>query len=87
MNNIVFSKLSTFFYFIPNIDYFLICYLLFMNIISFILMFVDKKKAIHHKWRIAEISLIEVSILGGSIGMLLGMYLFHHKTKDRKSVV
>lgn len=42
---------------------------------------IDKWRAIHNRWRISEKSLFFVALIGGSIGMLAGMYLFHHKTK------
>ncbi|NLK93635.1 MAG: DUF1294 domain-containing protein [Clostridiales bacterium] len=60
---------------------FVIFFLLLINFISFIFMYIDKQKAIHKKWRIKESTLIGLAVLGGSIGMLLGMYTFRHKTK------
>lgn len=65
------------------IKYF-IFYFIIINIISFILMFLDKRRAIKNKWRISENTLMIVSILGGSIGGILGMYTFRHKTKHIK---
>ena len=65
------------------IKYF-IFYFIIINIISFILMFLDKRRAIKNKWRISENTLMLVSILGGSIGGILGMYTFRHKTKHIK---
>ncbi len=47
-------------------------------------MFIDKQKAKRHKWRISENTLILISILGGSIGSIMGMQLFRHKTKHVK---
>ncbi len=47
-------------------------------------MFIDKQKAKRHKWRISENTLILISILGGSIGSIIGMQLFRHKTKHVK---
>lgn len=47
-------------------------------------MFIDKQKAKRHKWRISENTLILISILGGSIGSIIGMQLFRHKTKHIK---
>ena len=41
----------------------------------------DKRQAIKNKWRIRERTFFIFSILGGSIGNLIGMYIFHHKTK------
>lgn len=56
-------------------------YITFINIISFFLMGYDKRQAIKNKWRIRERTFFIFSILGGSIGNLIGMYIFHHKTK------
>jgi uncharacterized membrane protein YsdA (DUF1294 family) len=50
-------------------------------------MFIDKRKAIKGKWRIPEKTLFLISILGGSIGSLIGMKLFRHKTKHWYFVV
>ena len=61
-----------------------ILYLISINILSFFMIYIDKKRAIHHKWRIAEDILMFVSVLGGCFGMILSMYLFHHKTKKLK---
>lgn len=58
--------------------------LLLFNLLSFLLMGVDKKKAKRHQWRLSEKSLFIFALLGGSLGILLGMHFFHHKTKKRK---
>ena len=50
-------------------------------------MFVDKWKARKNRWRIPEATLITVAALGGSIGSLLGMYTFRHKTLHLKFVI
>ena len=60
---------------------FLICYLLIINALSFTLMLIDKQKAIKNKWRIPEKTLLLTAALGGSVGALIGMHLFRHKTK------
>ena len=44
----------------------------------------DKYCAIHHRWRISECSLLLLAGIGGSIGALLAMRLFHHKTQHKK---
>lgn len=59
-------------------------YLISINLISFILMFIDKRKAIYNKYRIKESTLLFISLLGGCFGTLLGMYLFRHKTRKLK---
>ena len=56
-------------------------YFLIVNCIGFIIMTIDKSKAKHHLYRISEKALFTVAIIGGSLGVWLGMYLFHHKTK------
>ena len=55
-----------------------------INLLSFLLMGWDKYCAKKNYWRISENSLIGVSFLGGSIGTLLGMYFFRHKTQKLK---
>ena len=59
-------------------------YLLLINAASFFLMLTDKRKAIRHRWRIPERTLISSALLGGSIGALVGMYTFRHKTRHPK---
>ena len=59
-------------------------YLISINFVAFILMYIDKQNAIKKKMRIRESTLLFIAILGGCYGMLLGMYKFHHKTKKLK---
>ena len=59
----------------------LMVYLLIINAASLILMLADKLKARKNLWRIPEKVLFLSAIIGGSIGSLLGMYVFRHKTK------
>ena len=66
---------------------YLLIYLLLINAVGFAIMFVDKWKAKHNRWRIPEATLLTVAALGGSIGSLLGMYIFRHKTLHLKFVV
>ena len=63
--------------------YFLL-YLLLINAAAFVLMLVDKVKAKKNRWRISERTLMLSAALGGSVGALLGMYTFRHKTKHIK---
>lgn len=65
----------------------LIVYLLIVNAIGFVLMLVDKIKAKKNLWRIPEATLFLVAVIGGSIGSILGMYTFRHKTKHIKFIV
>lgn len=62
-------------------------YLVIMNAAGYLLMHLDKKKAIKHQWRIPEFTLWAVSFLGGSMGSLIGMYRFRHKTKHLSFVL
>ena len=59
-------------------------YLIIINIISFILCYMDKKRAIKNRCRISEFSFLLLSMMGGCYGFMLGMYIFHHKTKKLK---
>lgn len=56
-------------------------YIIIITLLTFICFGVDKYKARNHKWRIKEATLIGMCVLGGSLGGLAGMYIFHHKTK------
>ena len=60
---------------------FLIGYIILVNIIGFALMGIDKRKAVRSAFRIPEATLFAVAIIGGSLGSILGMQLFRHKTK------
>ena len=59
----------------------MIWYLLGINIFSFIIYGVDKLLAVKKLFRVSEYSLFILAIFGGGIGSLLGMKVFHHKTK------
>lgn len=64
----------------------MIYYLIIINIIGFYLMYIDKKKAIKNAYRIPEKNLFFICIIGGSLGSMIGMHKFHHKTKHSKFV-
>lgn len=61
----------------------ILIYLVVMNIIGFASMGIDKSKAKRGAWRISEKTLFLIAILGGSIGSILGMKQFRHKTKHK----
>ena len=63
---------------------FIFVYIVFTNILLFTLMAIDKQKAKLRQWRISEKTLFILAIIGGSIGGILGMYTFRHKTKHLK---
>ena len=60
----------------------LIVYLLAINIVTLIAFAVDKIAAIEHRSRIRIVTLLGLAFIGGSIGALIAMYVFHHKTKQ-----
>ena len=62
----------------------IICYLLAVNIVTFLLYGIDKYKAKKGKWRISEATLLLMAVIGGSIGAWAGMRLWHHKTMHKK---
>lgn len=62
----------------------IICYLLAVNIVTFLLYGIDKYKAKKGKWRISEATLLTMAAIGGSIGAWAGMRLWHHKTMHKK---
>ena len=59
----------------------LIIYIILINVITFIVYGADKRKAVKDKWRVRESTLFILAAIGGSFGALLGMYVFHHKTR------
>ncbi|WP_078379457.1 DUF1294 domain-containing protein [Sutcliffiella halmapala] len=61
-------------------ELFLVIYIL-INIFTFLLMRVDKKRAINRQWRVAEVYLWGTAIGGGALGAWIGMRTFRHKTK------
>lgn len=62
----------------------LTAYLVLVNAAAVLLMLMDKQKARRGAWRIPESTLMGVALIGGSIGAILGMYLFRHKTRHLK---
>ena len=64
-----------------NILKYLIIYLVAINLIAFLTMYIDKRKARYGRWRIPEQTLFVLALIGGSIGSIIGMYVFRHKTK------
>lgn len=56
-------------------------YLSVMNLAGYISMGMDKKRAVRGAWRIPEAALFFIALLGGSLGSILGMQHFRHKTK------
>lgn len=59
-------------------------YLLGVNILTFLVYGIDKSKAKRKAWRISECTLLMLAVIGGSVGALFAMRLFHHKTLHKK---
>ena len=62
----------------------LLSYFLAVNLIAFLVMGLDKRKAIKNAFRIPESVLFILAAIGGSVGSLLGMELFRHKTRKMR---
>ena len=62
-------------------------YLAAVNIIGFALFGMDKRRAVRQAWRIKESTLFIIAIIGGSVGCMIGMHVFRHKTKHMKFVI
>ena len=63
---------------------FMWCYLVIINVLTLGLYRWDKYCAVHHRWRISELTLLLSAAIGGCIGAVLGMQLFRHKTRHWK---
>ncbi len=66
---------------LSNVRMLILMYLIFVNLLGLIYFFVDKQKAKRQSWRTPESTLFTIAVFGGSVGCLLGMYLFRHKTQ------
>ena len=65
----------------------IIIYFIAINIIGFSAMWIDKRKAQKGRWRIQEKTLFMITLLGGGIGTISGMYTFRHKTQKMGFVI
>ncbi len=65
----------------------LLVFLAIINILAFLLMGLDKAKAVFGKYRISEKGLLIPGLLGGAVGMVLGMLVFRHKVKKTKFII
>lgn len=59
-------------------------YILLLNLVAFAVYGIDKYKAKKGMWRISELTLLTLALLGGSIGAWFAMKVFHHKTMHKK---
>ncbi|PJA49082.1 MAG: DUF1294 domain-containing protein [candidate division SR1 bacterium CG_4_9_14_3_um_filter_40_9] len=60
--------------------YIVAIYFVLINIVTFLIRGIDKRKAEHQRWRIKEKTLLRLAAIGGFLGALMGMNMFHHKT-------
>lgn len=60
---------------------YIVLYIIIINLITFIFFWNDKGRSKKSVWRIPEKTLLGLCLIGGSIGGLLGMRVFHHKTR------
>ena len=60
--------------------------LIVLNIVTFLVYGIDKRKAKQGSWRISEATLLILAVIGGSIGALIGMKIWHHKTMHKGGV-
>lgn len=65
----------------------IIIYAIAINLFGLFIMFYDKRKAQKGQWRIKEGTIMIVTLLGGGIGTIAGMYIFRHKTKKLKFTI
>ena len=62
----------------------LLYFYIVINFVTFVIYGIDKWKAKQGSWRISEATLLFFAVIGGSIGALLGMKVWHHKTMHKK---
>ena len=62
----------------------IIIYLVVINIVGFLAMFIDKEKAKRGAWRIPEKTLLLLSFIAGAFGVLAAFWLTHHKIRKKK---
>ncbi|MDX8363976.1 DUF1294 domain-containing protein [Cytobacillus sp. IB215665] len=63
-------------------EVFLLLYVI-INLVGYVVMYIDKRKAKQQKWRISEKSLWYTAFVGGAFGLWIGMYHHRHKTKHK----
>ena len=64
-----------------NVVFWITIYLIIINLAGFAMMGIDKARARRKAWRIPELHLFVIALVGGSIGSIIGMYTFRHKTR------
>lgn len=69
------------------LNYVTIIYFVIINILGFVIMGIDKNRAKKNLWRVKEKTLFLIAGIGGSVGSILGMRYFRHKTKHSKFII
>lgn len=64
----------------------LIFTLLLINTLAFVLFKIDKRNSILGKRRISELTLCFVTLIGGTVGSLMSMQIYRHKTKKKSFI-
>ena len=67
-----------------KLEYLFAIYLVAVNLFAYILYGIDKHKSKKTEWRISERTLIVSALIGGSLGAILAMKVFRHKTKHKR---
>lgn len=65
----------------PSLTLWVIGYFICINLITLIVFAMDKISSQSNAWRTRENTLLGLALMGGSIGALLAMHFFRHKTK------
>ena len=65
----------------------IIVYIIILNILGYLIMYIDKRRAKKQQWRISEQTIFLITFLGRRIGTTLGMYTFRNKNKKIKFII
>jgi len=66
---------------------YIFAYLIIINIVLFFMMAWDKNRAKNAAWRVRESTLFVLAAIGGSIGGIIAMQAFRHKTKNKSFTI
>lgn len=67
-----------------SVKHIILIYFVMINIVTFFVYGIDKWKSQHGRWRVPESALLGLAAIGGSVGVWLGMKVWHHKTQHKK---
>lgn len=66
---------------------YLLIYIILINLVTFVVYADDKRRAKRHSWRTSEATLVTLAAIGGSVGALLAMLVFRHKTRHNQFTI